>query len=86
MIEGREDRVNEKVGKITDRIMARMKSMSKKEKPPFVEPVKPIDRLYNFDSMTDEDIQGFIFENGQEAYMQEMIEADKIRRRYNATR
>lgn len=81
MIEGKEDKVFAKVGKVTDGILAKLMTMSKREKPAFVEPVKPIDRLFNFDNMTDEEIQNFTFEHGQEAYMQEMFEADKIRRR-----
>ena len=86
MKDGLEDLVAAKAKEFTDMVLGEMKKTTKKEKPAFMEPVPPKVRLYNFDSMTEEDIQNFIFEFGQEAYMQEMFEADKIRRRYNARR
>ena len=81
MIEGMEDRQYAKYKQRSDRVMEKMMTMTKKEKPVFQEPVKPIDRLYAFYSMTEEAKQKFIFENGIESYMQEGFEVDKIRRR-----
>ncbi|KKK48534.1 hypothetical protein LCGC14_3144150 [marine sediment metagenome] len=86
MIAGMEDRQYEKYKQRSDRTREKMMTMTKNEKPVFQEPVKPIDRLYAFDQM---DAQRFIFENGTDAYMREMFEVDKIRRRLggsNATR
>ena len=84
MIEGMEDRQYAKYKQRSDRVLEKMMTMTKNEKPVFQEPVKPIDRLYAFDQM---DTQQFIFQNGQDAFMQELIEVDKIRRRLdNATR
>ena len=80
MIEGREDRVYEKYKKRSDGFLERMRKLTKNVKPAFQEPIKPIDRLYAFDQMTEQDVQRFITEQ-PEAFMQEILEVDKIRRR-----
>ena len=86
MIEGSEDRVYDRVAKYIDRLLANMRKRTARQIPFRQVEVPPLERLYNFEQMTENDKANFIQMNGMDTWLTAVDEMDTIRRRYKNAR